>query len=53
MCKYVLLAIYFLVLGFCIGALVGTPVGHHEACASIQAEWRDKKCVRVVVEEVK
>jgi hypothetical protein len=25
----------------------------HEACASVKAEWRDAKCVRVVVEDVK
>ena len=27
--------------------------GTEDACASIQTEWRDKKCVKVIVEEVK
>jgi hypothetical protein len=37
------------ILSFSLGYFQGTE----NACASIQAEWRDKKCVRVVVEEVK
>ena len=51
MLKYLLVALYFLALGFC--GLVGVLVGHNEACASVQAEWRNDKCVRVVEEEVK
>jgi hypothetical protein len=35
--------------GFGFGYFAGTK----DACASIKAEWRDNKCVRVVVEDVK
>jgi len=40
-------------LGLIILYSFGLRDGHREACTSIQAEWRDSKCVRVVVEEVK
>ena len=39
--------------GFWGGHGLGEINGHHQACASIQTEWRDAKCVRVVVEDVK
>jgi hypothetical protein len=48
----VLFVIWSFLLGlgsFSLGHFQGTE----DACASIQAEWRDDKCVRVVVEEVK
>jgi len=42
---------------FLVGGVIGLGLGfwggHTEACASIQAEWRDNKCVRIVVEDVK
>ena len=41
------------VIGLMGGHSMGEISGHHQACASIQAEWRDAKCVRVVVEDVK
>jgi len=42
-----------LVVGCVIGLMLGFWGGHTEASASIQTEWRDAKCVRVVVENVK
>jgi len=41
------------VISCAIGLVLGLWVGHTEACASIKTEWRDNKCVRVVVEDVK
>lgn len=42
-----------LLIGLVIGANLGVSAGHNEACASVKAEWRDGKCVRVIVEDVK
>ena len=51
------ITVAFFVVGVLFGGVLFNEVskntGHHEACASIQAEWRDGKCVRVVVEDVK
>ena len=41
------------VIGLMSGHGWGKIDGHHEACVSIQAEWRDSKCVRITVEDVK
>jgi len=32
---------------------LGLCDGHREACASVKAEWREGKCVRIIVEDVK
>ena len=50
------LVVLFVIWSFLLGIgsfSFGYFRGTEDACASIQAEWRDKKCVRVVVEEVK
>ena len=41
------------VIGLISGHGWGKIDGHREACASIQTEWRDGKCVRIIVEDVK
>lgn len=38
---------------FIIGGAIGVNRGHEQACASVHAEWRDGKCVKVIVEDVK
>jgi hypothetical protein len=42
-----------IIIGCWFGHSWGEINGHDQACASIQTEWRDAKCVRVVVEDVK
>jgi ABC-type transport system involved in cytochrome c biogenesis permease component len=50
----VIIAIIVLPIGIPIMAFsFGRAEGLKTACESIQAEWRDSKCVRVVVEDVK
>lgn len=46
-CICVLVVVGFGMLAF------GRSLGAIDACATIHAEWRGGKCVRVVVEEVK
>jgi hypothetical protein len=49
---FVLFVVWSFLLG--IGSFsLGYSKGTKDACASIKAEWRDNKCVRVVVEDVK
>ena len=49
---FLLVALGITAVGLLIYA-VGNTRGAKDACATVHAEWRDGKCVRVVVEEVK
>ena len=42
----------FLFLIF-VSFVFGYMLGSYSACDSVHAEWRNGKCVRVIVEEVK
>ena len=47
------LGIPALLLAMAFGYSAGRDSGIKQACSSVQAEWRNDKCVRVVLEEVK
>lgn len=47
------LGIPAVLLSMAFGYSAGRDSGVKEACSSVQAEWRNDKCVRVVLEEVK
>ena len=50
---FLCLGIPALLLSMAFGYSAGRDSGAKEACATVHAEWRDGKCVRVIEEEVK